>query len=164
MRHWWQEDDERKNTAMTGFLLFLLIVAAVVAGLESRHRRTIHEGYGAWASDPELLRDRRDGCGAARRIDAAGVADQPDALAHHLAQMRPQLLHEISGVAHLGLLCARGGEQRHRQLGEVVEHDEVERAVAQQLRQRDPKSELNPALSDGASPARAPEPEGVRTP
>ena len=45
---------------MTGFLLFLLIVAAVVAGLESRHRRTIHEGYGAWTSDPELLRDRRE--------------------------------------------------------------------------------------------------------
>jgi len=60
LSHWWQEDDERKIAAMTGFLLFLLIVAAVVAGLESRHRRTIHEGYGAWTSDPELLRDRRE--------------------------------------------------------------------------------------------------------
>ena len=60
IRHFWQEDDERKITAMTGFLLFLLIVAAVVAGLEARHRRTIREGYGAWITDPELLRDRRE--------------------------------------------------------------------------------------------------------
>ena len=45
---------------MTGFLMFLLIVAAVAAGLEARHRRVLHDGYGAWATDPELLRDRRE--------------------------------------------------------------------------------------------------------
>jgi hypothetical protein len=45
---------------MTGFLLFLLLLAAVAAGLEFRHRRTIHEGYGAWTTDPDLLRDRRE--------------------------------------------------------------------------------------------------------
>ena len=60
MRHFWQEEDEGKITAMTGFLLFLLIVAAVAAGLEARHRRIIHEGYGAWTTDPEVLRDRRE--------------------------------------------------------------------------------------------------------
>jgi hypothetical protein len=42
--------------------------------------------------------------------------------------------------------------------------DTVTYITLEQLRQRDPKSELNPAPPDGASPTRAREPEGVKTP
>jgi hypothetical protein len=42
--------------------------------------------------------------------------------------------------------------------------DTVTYITLEQLRQRDPKSGLNPAPSDGASPTREREPEGVKTP
>ena len=73
--------------------------------------------------------------GAALRVHAAGVADDADALLDGLLQHRAQRHRdEVDGVAFLRPLHARAGEDRHRQLGEIVEHQVVDAARAHQLR------------------------------
>ena len=91
---------------------------------------------------------------AAVGIDAAGVAHHADAASGDLAQHR---LHrdvdEIAGVAGFGLLQARAGEDRHRELGQVVEHEVVDRAARDQLRRS--HGAVAPEAGGAADPDRA---------
>ncbi len=85
--------------------------------------------------DALLGRQRRERARAPVRIHAAGVADHADAARRDLAQHR---LHrdvdEVGGIAGLGPLQPRAGEDRHRELGEVVEHQVVDFAAGHELR------------------------------
>ena len=89
--------------------------------------------------DPDrdaLLRGQRGNRpGAGLGIHAAGVADDADALGNDVAQHG---LHrhgdEVGRVAQLGVLAACRGQDRHGELGQVVEHQIVDRAVRDQLR------------------------------
>ena len=120
------------------------LVGQPLAGLEFAHAFGAHGlgqrqhvvalDDGDARRETQLGRKLRDRRGTARRVHAAGVAHEPDALHQHLAEVRPQLRDEVAGVAHLGLLGAGRSKQRHRQLGQIVEDDELHIAGAQQLR------------------------------
>jgi hypothetical protein len=76
-------------------------------------------------------------CAAAAQppgVHAARVAHDADALLDRLLQHRAQRHRdEVGGIAFLRPLHARAGEDRHRQLGEIVEHQVVDAARAHQL-------------------------------
>ncbi len=94
--------------------------------------------HGNLQGDSHFARQAGQGVGAALRIDAAGVADDLDSACRDIGQ---DALHgdldEVGRVAQFRITAARRGEDRHGQLGEVVEHQVVDRAAADQLRGRD---------------------------
>ena len=72
------------------------------------------------------------------RVDATRVGDDLDAAAHRFRQHRlHRHVDEVGRVAEFRLLESRGGQDRHRGLGEEVEHEVVDLARLHQLRRAD---------------------------
>ncbi|CRQ82760.1 hypothetical protein PAERUG_E16_London_17_VIM_2_04_14_02801 [Pseudomonas aeruginosa] len=82
---------------------------------------------------PGLLAGRGEGGGTGLRIDPASVADDADLLLGDLAQQWCEDLDEVGGVAGVRLFQAGPGHDRHGDLGQVVEHQVVQRRAAHQL-------------------------------
>ena len=82
------------------------------------------------------LAGRGEGGGTGLRIDPASVADDADLLLGDLAQQWCEDLDEVGGVAGVRLFQAGAGHDRHGDLGQVVEHQVVQRRAAHQLRGR----------------------------
>ena len=58
--------------------------------------------------------------GQFEKIFSATVGDDPDAAALDLGEVRRHGLQEVGGEAQLWPLVLDGGQQRHRDLGQVV--------------------------------------------
>jgi hypothetical protein len=85
--------------------------------------------------DTEFGRQREQRVAAGQRVHATGVRDDANALRLQLRQrLAHRDLHEVHRVAGTGVLRALRGQDRHRDLGEVVEHQVVDLAMVQQLR------------------------------
>jgi hypothetical protein len=71
---------------------------------------------------------------ASLRVDAPGVGHDPDPVSADLGGERSHdIADKIGRVAEFWAPATRAGEQRERDLGEVVEHQEVELAAAHEL-------------------------------
>ena len=88
------------------------------------------------------------------RVDAARVADDPNAVCHHVLQHR---FHghrdEIRGVTQLGLFLARAGQNGHGQLGQIVKHQVVNLSAGDQLRRADAAVAPKPASAANSYPS-----------
>src|SRR5690606_41354749 len=89
--------------------------------------------HGDLQVDAGLLAGGGHGRGAGGGVDAAGVADDADLLLGDLAQQGCQHVDEVLGEAFLRVLHARAGHDRHGDLGQVVEYQEIEGGAAYQL-------------------------------
>ena len=76
--------------------------------------------------EAEPLRNLTQRVGQARRVEAAGVADDAHARLEGEAQAVLDLAHEGAGVAQPGVLELVTTEDQHGQLGEVVAGEDVE--------------------------------------
>ncbi|MNN43247.1 hypothetical protein D3C81_1574730 [compost metagenome] len=63
------------------------------------------------------------------RIDPAGIADHADVLLGQLWQQRCQRVDEVAGKPRLWVLYACPGHDRHRDLGQVIEHQIIQLAA-----------------------------------
>ena len=98
---------------------------------------------------PETIGDLGDRLGAAVGVEAAGVGHHLDAAveagAHHLLHLG----HERRGEAAAGTLGARAGEDQHRQLGQPVAGEHVDRSALHHLpRRREPVAVEARAVGD----------------
>ncbi len=72
---------------------------------------------------------------AGQRIDAAGIGHHLDAARLDLAQQRRHhVLDEVGGITVVGIAHTLGGENRHGDLGEVVENQVIDITFMHQLR------------------------------
>ena len=81
----------------------------------------------------EPVRHLRHRLGAAGRVEPAGVGDDLDAAFEAGAHDLLHLGHERAGVAASGPLGLRAGEDEHRELGQPVAREEVDRAALDHL-------------------------------
>ena len=86
--------------------------------------------------DAEPLGQRSHSGGQARRVQAAGVGDDPHAPVDRGAQALLELRQEGLGVAAVGRLGPVAGEDQHGQLGEIVAGEVVQFAAGQHLPHR----------------------------
>jgi len=88
--------------------------------------------------DARRLGNLRHRCGTGGRVQAARVADHPDPLrrdlAHHAAHHDRR---EVGRIAERRILLPGAREDRHRQLGQIVEHQVLDASVAHELRRAD---------------------------
>jgi hypothetical protein len=95
----------------------------------------LHEphAHAAQALGPGELDHR---LGARARVHASRVRHDHDAALHDLAERRAQRLEEVPRVARAGLAQLLHAQDRHGDLGQVVEHHRVHRAAAHLVEQR----------------------------
>ena len=85
---------------------------------------------------PRLGRDRCHPCGASRRIDPAGVGDDPRAgLVDQVKVVLPHPFGEVERVARIGASLPHHAQQRHRCFGQVIEREVIDTRL-HQLRRR----------------------------
>ncbi len=84
--------------------------------------------------DPGSLRDRAKLSGRRLWVDTPRIGDHPHVLVMHLAQVLADDRDQVAGVALLGVLHPRLGQDGHGDLGERLINQIVTPAVSQQLR------------------------------
>ena len=88
---------------------------------------------GDGGGEAQPVGDLGDSLGASVRVETAGVGHDPDAPveagAHHLLH----LSYEAAGIASAGALGLRAGEDQHREFGQPVAGEHVDRAAFDHL-------------------------------
>ena len=86
--------------------------------------------------DAKPLGQRSHSGGQARRVEPAGIGDDPHASVDRGAQALLELRQEGLGVAAVGRLGPVAGQDQHGQLGEIVAGEVVQVATGQHLPHR----------------------------
>ena len=120
----------------------------VAQGGQQRHDVVAFNHRNAHAH-AQLIGQRLQRRSASARIHAACVGDDADVLRQRILEHRAHRhAYEVGGIARLGVFHARAGQQRHGQLGQVIEDEEVETARRDQLHR--PRNAVAPEAAGAA--------------
>jgi len=108
------------------------------AQLVDQRAHVVARDHGDLHRHAQFGRQRAQRVGATFGVDAAGVADDADAMCHHVVEHAAHRHRdETGGVAQLGLFQPRASQDRHGEFGQVVEHQKVDLPAGHQLRRAD---------------------------
>ena len=99
--------------------------------LAGPRRQVVALDMGDLGVEAEPFGERADSGGQARRVQPAGVRDDPDALVECGAQALLELGQEGLGISAVRGFGAVAGQDQHGQLGEIVAGDVVQVAAGQ---------------------------------
>jgi hypothetical protein len=95
--------------------------------------QVVAEQHGDFQTDPGLVAGGLQGGGTGFRIDSARVADHANLLFDQLRQQQREHFDKIPGEPGLWVLHAGAGHDRHRDLGQVIEHQIIQAPACHEL-------------------------------